>query len=438
MSQYISTIITQQELDTIQPGQFNILKAPPGCGKTHFMFDDKILNFARAKKHVLYLIHNKNTRDFIAHNYADQAKVFGDGNGNGWFLNRRQGRGLWTSEEDEDYVHVMCYQTFAALLRNEGVAWLEDIDLVVWDEFDDFRPYYEKEVEDLRKKLPNLSREKLIALLQEGRTHSVVNFIYQMKTVVLDPGKIRLIAVSATPELAAGYFGDYLNYILTGKLECINDAKATIFIQDVIQCLKDGTFKPVDGRRYWCYTKYVHEALAIEAEARACNFHVISFWSDNNNNYRHLYTEEKAKAAKIIIDEHYVPQPYDFIITTGVLGRGVDIFDYSIQDWICNTSDYEDIVQFNRARFQPENRYLLDGTQGWVEFIQDGFAADYYQWHSLDELKVLLEEHPIFSKDTKLRRLSTMAAVKKEYPELVERRQYGKNRITQYRIKPAA
>jgi len=133
-----------------------------------------------------------------------------------------------------------------------------------------------------------------------------------------------------------------------------------------------------------------------------------------------------------------VPQPYDFIITTGVLGRGVDIFDYSIQDWICNTSDYEDIVQFNRARFQPENRYLLNGTQGWVEFVQDGFAADYYQWHNLTELKQLLEDHPIFSKDAQLKRLTTFAAVKKEYPDLFEKRIHGQNKLTQYRIKPAA
>ena len=60
----------------------------------------------------------------------------------------------------------MCYQTFAALLRNEGIDWLDDIDLIVWDEFDDFRPYYEKEVSVVKKVLPDFSREKLIALLQ--------------------------------------------------------------------------------------------------------------------------------------------------------------------------------------------------------------------------------------------------------------------------------
>lgn len=433
MEQYLSTIITNEEIENIKPGAFNVLKAPCGSGKTTFMFDDKILNFSRAKKHVLYLIQNKATRDFIAHNHQDKARVFSDNNYNGWFSHRR--KSLWTDEEDEDYVHVMCYQTFAALLRNEGTDWLEDIDLIVWDEFDDFRPYYEKEVNNLKKVLPNFSREKLIALLQEGKTNSVVNFIYQMKTTVLEPARIRLIAMSATPEFAAAYFSEYLNYILTGKLENYYDAQQTLYIDGVIEAIKNGIIKPEPNKRFWCYTKYINEALRVEAMAKSATFNVISLWSKENPDHRHEYTEEKAKVSKIIQDEHLVPRPYNFIITTGVLGRGVDIFDTSIQDWICNSKDYEEMVQFYRARFNAERKYLLDGTQGWVEFVQNGFAAEYYNWHTREEFNKLLEEHPIFCKDDKCIQLKTASAVEKEYPEIFEKRRYGTKQLTQYRIK---
>jgi len=40
----------------LRPGEFNIIKAPIGLGKTTFMFDERILKFARDRKHVLYLI----------------------------------------------------------------------------------------------------------------------------------------------------------------------------------------------------------------------------------------------------------------------------------------------------------------------------------------------------------------------------------------------
>lgn len=433
MEQYLSTIITNEEIENIKPGAFNVLKAPCGSGKTTFMFDDKILNFSRAKKHVLYLIQNKATRDFIAHNHQDKARVFSDNNYNGWFSHRH--KSLWTEESDEDFVHVMCYQTFAALLRNEGTEWLEDIDLIVWDEFDDFRPYYEKEVNSLKKVLPNFSREKLIALLQEGKTNSVVNFIYQMKTVVLEPARIRLIAMSATPEFAAAYFSEYLNYILTGKLENYYDAKQTLYIDNIIEAIKSGIIKPEPNKRFWCYTKYINEALRVEVVAKSATFNVISLWSKDNPDHRQEYTEEKARVSKIIQDDHLVPQPYNFVITTGVLGRGVDIFDTSVQDWICNSKDYEEIVQFYRARFNAERKYLLDGTQGWVEFVQNGFAAEYYNWHTREEFNQLLEEHPIFCKDDKCIQLKTANAVEKEYPDLFEKRRYGAKQVTQYRIK---
>ena len=437
MQRYLSNIITTNQLDKIQPGQFNVIKAPTGCGKTTFMFDDRILNFSRAKKHVLYLIHNKVTRDFIAAQHQDKARIFVDNNYNGWFDKRREGKGIWTTQQDEDYVHVMCYQTFAALLRNEGSDWLDDIDLIVWDQFDDFRPYYEKEVSVVKKILPEFSREKLIALLQQGKSTSVVNFIYQMKTLVLQPAKIRLIAISATPEFAAAYFSEYINYILTGQLENYYDAKATYYINDVVEALRNGTLAPRPDRRYWCYTKYVHEALRIERIATSVGHKVISLWSENNPDHRKEYTEQKAAVTAVIRDEHRVPQPYTFIVTTGVLGRGVDIYDTSIQDWICNSKDYEEIVQSSRARFAPERRYLLDGTQGWVQFVQKGFAAEYYQWHSVDEVKNLLEEHPVFTKGTNACQIKTIPGLKKEYPELLQKRRFGKKQIIQYRIKSA-
>jgi len=45
---------------------------------------------------------------------------------------------------------------------------------------------------------------------------STVAFVYQVHQLILDPGKIILIAISATPEIAAQLFSDRVNYILEG------------------------------------------------------------------------------------------------------------------------------------------------------------------------------------------------------------------------------
>ena len=71
----------------------------------------------------------------------------------------------------------MCYQTFAALLRR-SIEWLNDIDLIVWDEFDDIQQYYVAEIKKVKKEFPDLNEARLAALLQEGKHTSIAAFIY--------------------------------------------------------------------------------------------------------------------------------------------------------------------------------------------------------------------------------------------------------------------
>lgn len=438
MAQYLSMIIQDEDLENVHAGDFNVIQAPRGLGKTTFMFDDRILKFSRAKKHVLYLVQNKVTRDTIVSLHSDKAVTFNRSDtGEGWFINRK--KSLWTVEQDEDKIHVMCYQTFAALLRNEGVEWLDDIDLIVWDEFDDIKGYYDKEVKQLKKMLPNFSYEKLVSLLQEGKSTSIINFIYQIKNVILDPAKIKLIAISATPENAAIYFRDYINYILKGKIEERFDAQNTILIDNVIMAAKEGIIKPGDGHKYWCFTKYISEVLRLYYALEGMGFTVLMMWSPDNKNYRDQFTKEQAEGLKYVTSYGRVPEQYNFVITTGIVGRSISVYDTGFQDWICNSNEYEDVGQFIRARFSPERQYLLNSAKGLIDFVRNGFAIDYYTWHTVNEIKTLLEEKPIYSPCKELgqpRRLTTFTAVKKEYPDLFEKRIYGSSHKTQYRIKP--
>ena len=433
VEQYISQIITEEELSSILPGQFNILKAPRGWGKTTFMFDDRILNFSRAKKHILYLIHNTLMRDKIAASNPEKAVIFEGSNPSAWFDYRK--KKIWNSENDDDRVHVMCYQTFAALLRKEGCEWLNDIDLIIWDEFDDIRTYYKKDIQMLKKALPNFSEERLASLLQEGKPNSVVNFVYQIKTMILDPGKIRLLAVSASPERAALYFRDYINYILKGQLEEKFFAKETYYINSVCDAIKDGTIHK--GRKYWCFTTFITDGFRIAAMGESRGLKTIVLWSDRNEDWKHLMTDERKEALRRIEAEEDLSEEYDMVIITAAGNRGLNVYDTSFQDWICDSTEYEPLAQYMRARFSPARQYLLKNAKGVIDFNQKGFPADYYEWHTLDELRVLVKEKPIFTKDQNRRKLLSFNAVKKEYPDLFESRRFGAKHVTQYRIKPA-
>ena len=175
--------------------------------------------------------------------------------------------------------------------------------------------------------------------------------------------------------------------------------------------------------------------------ASSVGFNTLGLWSQDNAKYRAMFSDAQREGLNKIINEGMVPSQYNFIVTTGVVGRSVDVYDTSIQDWICNSNEYEDVGQFIRARFSPERQYLLESARGLVDFTRNGIAIDYYDWHTVDELKVLLQEKPIYTKEKeggeKSKQLATFAAVKKEYPDLFEKRRYGKNHTIQYRIKPA-
>ena len=431
---FLTEIITQENLDNIQPGRFNILAAPRGIGKTTFTFDSRIINFARDKKNIVYLVHTKSLRDHICYLYPDITVSFTDKLVDGWLINRD--KNVWTTEEDVNKIHVMCYQTFAALLRRE-VDWLDDIDLIVWDEFDDIHQYYNAEIKRVKKEFPNLPEERLAALLQEGKHTSISAFIYQIQTIILEPARIRLLAVSATPEIAATLFGDYVNYIIKGRLAEVYDARQTIYVESIAAAVNEGLITPNNNMCPWIFTPRISDIMRLREVMKARGFNVLTMWSFDNPEWRSYVTEEQRIDSKIVDDTGIVPEKYNCVITNQVAGRGFDVYDTRFQDWLCDSRQYSDIGQFIRARYAPSRKYLLLSAKRLIEFVREEghFSACYYTWHTREEIKELLNQYPIYDKKFE-KQLQTWNAVIKEWSDVIdiEDRRYGKNHLKQYRI----
>lgn len=432
--QFLSDIITDQELDKLRPGAFNILRAPRGWGKTTFMFDDRILRLARAKKNVVYLVHTKILRDKICMQYPEYTRPLVDKDLDGWLAHRT--KGFWTIEEDVCYIRVMCYQTFASILRQD-TDWLQDIDIIIWDEFDDIQQYYNQEIKRIKKTLPKLSDERAASILEEGSDTSVVAFVYKIHQLVLDPAHIILIAVSATPEIAAQLFSDRVNYILNGRLEEIFDARFTYYINNIAEYFKQEIVTPRADMCPWIYTPRISDIQRLAEICRAKGFSVLTLWSDANRNWSYLMTDEIREAIAYIQETNKVPEKYNCVITNQVMGRGMDIYDTRFQDWFCDSNEYADIAQFIRARYQPENKYLLSSTRGLIEFVRSDthFPECYYQWHYKEEIMQLLQTSPIYNKEYN-KQLPNWSQVVKEWGDVIkfEERKYGAKRLKQYRI----
>lgn len=433
--QFLSTIITNEELDKLQPGAFNILRAPRGWGKTTFMFDDRILKLARDKKNICYLVHTRVLRDKICMQYPAYCRVLVDKDLDDWF-DMRSKRGHFMGE-DVCYIRVMCYQTFAAILRKD-TDWLQDIDLIIWDEFDDVQQYYNQEIQWMRRNFPDLTTpQRAAAILEEGKSNSTVAFVYNMHQYVLDPGRIILIAISATPEIAAQLFSDKVNYILNGRLEEIFDARFTYYINNIAEYFKQEIVTPRADMCPWIYTPRISDIQRLAEICRTKGFSVLTLWSDANRNWSYLMTDEIRNAITYIQKTNKVPEEYNCVITNQVMGRGMDIYDTRFQDWFCDSNEYADIAQFIRARYQPENKYLLLGAKGLIEFVRSDthFSESYYQWHYKDEIVELLKTSPIYNREYN-KQLVNWAQVVKEWEDVIqfEERRYGSKHLKQYRI----
>ena len=213
------------------------------------------------------------------------------------------------------------------------------------------------------------------------------------------------------------------------------DAKRTLYIDSIESALKNKEIVADGKHKFWCYTKYINDILRIETLARECGFNVLSLWSRENPKYKELWTDEKTEAIKDIQKEGILPPQYDFVIVNDVIGRSIDIIDTNFQDWLCNSTDYEDIGQFIRARFEPERKYLLTNCRQLVSFIQNGIPTEYYEWHTLPELRKLIIDNPLYKDDGTCFKSWNEARKYFESKGTMEERSYGKAKLKQYRIR---
>lgn len=151
-------------------------------------------------------------------------------------------------------------------------------------------------------------------------------------------------------------------------------------------------------------------------------------WSKDNKQYKHLWTQEKDEAFTSIIERGVLPPQYDFIIVNDVIGRSIDILDTTFQDWICNSTVYEDVGQFLRARFCPERKFLLRGA---AVYFETAIPNIYYEWHSIKELRQLIGIYPLL--DDNRKPYKSWNAFAREGK--VEKRIYGRNKEVQYRVR---
>lgn len=331
-------------------GVYNIIDCGTRTGKTYWAVNN-LQEFTRDgnMNRVLYLVDTNSLKDQILNSYADtcaDADIF-------W-----ETPSYWG--ETTDKIGVMCYQGLGMRLLNGQNDFLDDIDVICWDECDsifDFATsaFRVARTKDYNRKDKQFSNAEILSVIQ---TYSSTKEYMPLITLgkweeIINGGRILCIGLSATPERARQYYASLVSASNTGKLEAGYRIAADIYFTNILAHIKK--LMPEPGHGYWCYSPFIEPNQGIVNAAKAQGFNAIELHSLSNAD-KPMSAEQK-RVYDIIVTTGMVPMEYDFVVVNKALARGINIIDKRFDSVIVDSFDAADRLQAARQTF-PYQRHL--------------------------------------------------------------------------------
>lgn len=366
-------------------GVYNIIDCGIRTGKTYWAVNN-LQEYTRdgALNRVLYLVDTNALKDQILESYSDtcaDADMF-------W-----ESRQVWGEQINK--IGVMCYQKFGNEIISRQVSFLNEIDVICWDECDSIFNFAASAFKLARRKDYNrpdkdLSNAEILAVIQGyTSTREYMPLILLGKwEEIINQNRILCIGLSATPERARAYYQALVSASNTGKLEAGYRLADDIYFTNVLDHIKQ--LKPEPNRGYWCFSPFIEPNQGIVAAARNQGFNAIELHSLNNIDKP--MNQEQIRVYDYIVRTGMVPPEYDFIVVNKALVRGITIKDKRFDNIIIDTLEAEDRIQAARQVFKyrrhlrtfcgeiPE-RYL----NKWITLDECRELAEYLDVPSLDK-----------------------------------------------------
>lgn len=344
------TDLAQQDGLFFRRGLYNIIDCGTRTGKTYWAVNH-LQEYTRdgALNRVLYLVDTNSLKDSILESYSDTCADADDF----W-----QTPTFWG--ENINKIGIMCYQGLGMKLIGGEGGFLENIDVICWDECDsifDFatRAFKIARTRDYNRKDKEISNAEILSVIQNynsTKEYMPLILLGQWEHIV-NEGRILCIGLSATPERARAYYSSLVSASNIGKLEAGYRMAADIYFTNVIAHVKKLTPEP--GRGYWCYSPFIEPNQGIVAAARNQGFNAIELHSTRNEDKP--MSEEQLRVYDIIVTTGMVPLEYDFVVVNKALARGIDIKDKRFDSVIVDSLDEADRLQAPRQTF-PYQRHL--------------------------------------------------------------------------------
>lgn len=376
----VTDLALQQKL-FFRRGQYNIIDCGIRTGKTYWAVNN-LQEFTRDNKlnRVLYLVDTTALKDQIIQEYGDtctDADTFWE-NPTAW-------------GETIDKIGVMCYQRLGQYVIQDKLDFLEQIDVICWDECDsifDFaaQAFAKARKTDYARKGDTMGQEisnaEILSVIQKysSKKEYMPLILLGAWEEIINKERILCVGLSASPERARAYYAGLVSMSNQGKLEAGYRLAADVYFTNVLDHVRE--LLPEPGRGYWCYSPFIEPNKGIVAAAQNQGFKAIEIHSPNNTDKP--MNEEQMRVYNTIVATGMVPLEYDFVVVNKALARGINIMDKRFDTVIIDSFDATDRIQAARQTFEYQRHLKVFAAPLPEEYLN--------RWLTLPECRQLAED----------------------------------------------
>lgn len=371
----VSDLQEQKKL-VFRRGDYNILDCGVRTGKTYWAINN-LAGFTRDGNlnRILFLTDTTALKDQLLTEYSDscvEADEF-------W----ETPSGTWDADNNKK-IGVMCYQRLGAKCLKDELGFLDEIDVICWDECDSIFDFATqafvraRKTDFARKEVSNAEVLSVIQQFSSKKEYMSLVLLGAWERLI-EEGRIMCIGLSASPERAYHYYKSLVSASYQGKLEVGYRMANDIYFCNIIEHVSQLT--PELNKGYWCFSPFIEPNQRLVEAACARGFHAIELHSPNNMDKP--MSEEQMRVYNMVVAIGLVPPEYDFVIVNKALARGITIVDQRFNHLIIDSVNQVDRIQAARQTFNYQRHLKV-----FAPAIPDEYLN---QWLPVEKCRELAE-----------------------------------------------
>ena len=376
------TDLQEQKKLIFRRGDYNILDCGIRTGKTYWAIKN-LAQFTRDGKlnRILFLVDTNALKAQVIEEYDECVDV----------------DQFWLDKSDwgecPNKIGIMCYQGFGVRAVKRQLDFLDEVDVICWDECDSIFDFATDAFVKARKTdfaREDITNAEVLSVIQQYSTKKEYMPLVLLGEwqKLIENGRIMCIGLSASPERAYNYYKSLVSASYSGKIEAGYRMAEDVYFTNLAEHIQHLSFGP--GKAYWCFSPFINPNKRLIPMLIAHGANPIELHSPNNTDYP--MTEEQMRVYNMLTTTGLVPPEYDFVIVNRALMCGISIRDERFTYLIIDSVNQTDRIQAARQTFKYQRHLKVfappipdEYLNTWIPVDQCRELAEYLAVPELDK-----------------------------------------------------